>query len=142
MIYKYEEDKFEGEWENDKEKNGVGLIFYNDNINSYNNGIYKGKLKNSKRECEYGIMEYENGDKYEGEWKNDFKEGKGKMIYNNGEKYEGEWKNDLKEGKGIMYYNNGERYEGEFKNNEIIKGKGKIIFHNYIICEYYIKKIK
>ena len=34
------EDKFEGEWENDKEKNGEGIIVLND-------GIYKGILKNS-----------------------------------------------------------------------------------------------
>ena len=70
---------------------------------------------------------------------NDLKEGKGIMTYNNGDKYEGEYKNDLKEGKGIMIYNNGDKYEGEFKNNEIIKGKGEMIFQNYIICEYSIK---
>ena len=61
------------------------------------------------------------------------------MNYNNGDKYEGEFKNNLKEGKGIMIYNNGDKYDGEFKNNEIIKGKGEMIFQNYIICEYSIK---
>ena len=61
------------------------------------------------------------------------------MIYNNGDKYEGEFKNDKREGKGKIIYNNGDIYEGEFKNNEIIKGKGEMIFQNYIICEYSIK---
>jgi len=35
------------------------------------------------------------------------------MIYNNGDIYDGNWKNDLKEGKGIMKYNNGDEYNGE-----------------------------
>ena len=45
------------------------------------------------------------------------------MEWNNGERYEGEWKNDLKDGKGIHYFPNGERYEGEFKNGNA-EGKG------------------
>ena len=137
MIYEEKKEEFEGEWENDKEKNGEGMIIYKDNIND--NGIYIGKLINSKRECEYGIMNYNNGDKYEGEFKNNLREGKGIMNYNNGDKYEGEWKNNLREGKGIYYYNNNDKYEGEYKNNEIVKGKGEMIFQNYIICEYLIK---
>ena len=31
------------------------------------------------------------------------------MYYNNGNRYEGDWKNDKKEGKGIYYFNNGDR---------------------------------
>ena len=57
------------------------------------------------------------------------------MTYNNGDKYEGEWINDKKEGKGIYYYNIGEQYGGEWKNDEIRS-------NNYIICEYDIKKDK
>jgi hypothetical protein len=30
------------------------------------------------------------------------------FIINNGNKFEGDYKNDLKEGKGIFYYNNGD----------------------------------
>ena len=45
------------------------------------------------------------------------------MYYNNGEIYEGYWKNDKFEGKGIYYYNNGNKYDGEWKNN-IKEGKG------------------
>ena len=37
---------------------------------------------------------YNNGDIYKGDLKNDKREGKGKMIYNNGDKYDGEWIND------------------------------------------------
>ena len=39
-------------------------------------------------------MHYKNGDKYEGDGKNDEREGKGIMHYKNGDKYDGDWKND------------------------------------------------
>ena len=35
------------------------------------------------------------------------------MTYNNGNKYEGDWENSKKEGKGIYYYNSFDIYEGE-----------------------------
>ena len=54
-----------------------------------------------KKEKEYHI----NGNKYEGEFKNDKREGKGIMLYNDGDKYEGEFKDDKKDGKGIYYFN-------------------------------------
>ena len=33
---------------------------------------------------------------------------------NNGDRYEGEWRNGKAEGKGIAYNNNGDRYEGDY----------------------------
>ena len=44
------------------------------------------------------------------------KGGKGIYYFNDGDRYEGDYKNDNKEGKGIMHYNNGDRYEGYWKN--------------------------
>ena len=38
------------------------------------------------------------------------------MYYKNGDRYEGDWKNDKKEGKGIYYYKNGDREMGDFSN--------------------------
>ena len=43
------------------------------------------------------------------------------MLYNNGIRYEGDWKYNKKEEKETYYYNNINRYEGDFKN----KKKGK-----------------
>ena len=93
---------------------------------------YKGNLNNGKVEMNYFIG------KYEGEFKNGIREGKGKFIYNNKNIYDGEWKNDIKEGKGIMNYKNGEKiyikrdkfeelekYDGYWKNNKK-NGKGEI----------------
>ena len=33
----------------------------------------------------------------------------------NGDRYDGEWKNDNKEGKGILYSNKGDKYVGDFR---------------------------
>ena len=45
-------------------------------------------------------------------------EGKGIKYLSDGDRYEGDWKNNLPEGKGVYYYNNGNRYEGEWKNGK------------------------
>ena len=89
--------------------------FYNINGEKYLGGMKK-SLKEGK-----GIFYYDKkcNEKYEGDWINNKREGKGTMNWNNGDKYEGDWKNDKQEGKGIMYYSNGEKYDGEWKNNII-----------------------
>jgi len=48
------------------------------------------------------------------------KEGKGIYYHNNGNRYEGDWRNDKKEGKGIIYYNNGDRMMGDYSNDNQI----------------------
>ena len=35
-----------------------------------------------------------------------------------GDRYEGEWRNDKKEGKGIYYYKDGNIYEGDYRNDK------------------------
>ena len=96
-------------------------------IKMYKDGKYEGEFKNNLRDGK-GIMYYNNDNKYEGEWKNDFKEGKGIMYYKSGNKYVGEWKNDDKEGEGIMYYKSGNKYEGEYRDN--VRKKGTYTFIN------------
>ena len=49
------------------------------------------------------------------------------MNYNNGDKYIGEWKNDKREGKGKIIYKDNSEFDGEWKENIEFKGKGKII---------------
>ena len=62
---------------------------------------------------------YGKGDKYEGDIKNNKKDGKGTIFYKNGDKFEGEFKDDKQDGKGIFYFNNGDRYEGIWKNGKM-----------------------
>ena len=99
----------------------------------YEISYFEGKLNENAEDYKYkegkGIMEYENGDKYDGEWVNDIKEGNGIMKYNNGDLYVGEWANDMKIGNGIMKYENGDKYDGEWAN-DIKEGKGKMKYEN------------
>ena len=60
---------------------------------------------------------------YEGEWKNDMKQGKGLYRYINGATYEGDWKNDCQEGKGIYLFADGSYYEGDWEAHKM-HGKG------------------
>ena len=45
--------------------------------------------------------------------------GKGTYVFPNGNKYEGEWLDDVKEGYGVLTYVNQERYEGYWKNDKV-----------------------
>ncbi len=51
--------------------------------------------------------------------KNYLREGNWIAYCSDGNRYEGEWKNEVIEGYGIFYFYNGDRYEGQFKNFEI-----------------------
>ena len=59
------------------------------------------------------------------------------MYYNDGGRYEGDYKNGKREGKGIYYYNNGDREMGDYlQGKEIGKhvtltAEGKVITKNY-----------
>lgn len=98
--------------------------------------VKHGKGKMSFQSYFYSIC-YE--EVYEGEWKNDCKNGFGVYKYINGAIYEGEWKNDYQDGFGIYLYADGSYYEGIWKEHKMhgegiyvdIKGrKWKGIFQN------------
>ena len=93
------------------------------NVNNNSNRNLEYLLKN-KHLFDPLIFLDESGRRYEGERKNDLKEGKGILYFPNGDRYEGEFKNDKMDGKGIYYYENGEKFEGIFKEDKK-NGKGK-----------------
>ncbi len=95
----------------------------------YNKDIYEGEFKNNKREG-YGKYIWEDGEYYIGEYKNGLANGKGKIYYKNGSiKYEGDFVNDKFEGYGKYIWENGEYYIGEWKNG-LKNGKGTIYYKN------------
>lgn len=68
------------------------------------------------------------GDTYEGNFKNGFKHGQGKIVYRNGtSQYEGDWYYNKIEGKGVLIDDFGNKYEGEFKDN-MKNGLGKCYY--------------
>ena len=52
---------------------------------------------------------------YEGELKDNKRQGKGSHIWDNGDKYEGEWFDDQKHGQGAFTWSDGDKYEGKLK---------------------------
>jgi len=91
-----------------------------------NGAKYVGELDNVKNG--WGIMTWMDGNRYEGHWKNDKREGKGTLIWANGTKYEGDWKNSKIEGHGVHTLPNGDTLTGEWKNGKA-HGQCKMIWN-------------
>ncbi len=72
-------------------------------------------------------------EKYEGEWRNGKRDGRGVEFYADGEKkYVGNFKNGKYEGNGTFFYKNGDKYVGKYKNGSMNDDKGYFIFNNNI----------
>jgi len=63
-----------------------------------------------------GVRNYENGDKYEGEFVNGKIHGKGTYTYANGDKYEGEFVDGKFTGRGTFTCSNGKQFTGNLEN--------------------------
>lgn len=88
-----------------------------------NDATYTGTLKNGTIRDGYGIQKWPDGATYEGEWKDDVAQGKGKLIHPDGDIYYGEWKNDKANGYGVYHHANGTKYIGEWMDDKQ-HGKG------------------
>ena len=77
-----------------------------------------------------GTFTYNNGDKYEGEWKDWVHHGQGTYAWLEGDSYEGEWKNGKFHGQGILscHDERGDKfkYKGSFAKGKY-HGHGKFI---------------
>lgn len=50
----------------------------------------------------HGVYYFNNGDRYEGEWKDDMFHGKGQEILADGSLFIGSWLNDERHGEGLL----------------------------------------
>ena len=96
MAYFANGSRYEGMF-NSHKKDGYGELFYKDNDPSIA-GKYIGEFKNNVRHG-FGVMTWENGDRYEGEWENDKYHGYGLATTLDGYRYEGEWSHGKEAGK-------------------------------------------
>ena len=71
-----------------------------------------------------GIQVWTDGSRYEGYWKNDKANVKGKLIHADGDVYDGEWLDDKAHGYGVYTHTDGAKYEGNWKEDKQ-DGKGK-----------------
>ena len=98
-------------------------------------GVYSGDYFDGVRQG-YGVYEWNNGDKYEGNYRNNKKEGRGKYFWaSNGDCYEGEYMDNLKHGHGIFISHvAGTVYSGQFLRGKK-HGKGVLKFKDGTIFE-------
>ena len=98
----------------------------------YKNGKYVGQIIDGIKQGK-GTMYLDAGDRYEGDYNNNKREGKGIYYCNRdpfrGERYEGDYKNDKRDGQGIYYYNNGDREMGDYSKGKRV-GKHVILTKN------------
>ena len=65
-----------------------------------------------------GIQIWIDNSKYEGYWKNDKANIRGKLTHADGDIYEGEWVDDKAEGYGVYTHIDGSKYEGYWKDDK------------------------
>ena len=104
----------------------IGKKKFIENKTAFKTGCIKGNCINGK-----GTFIWPNGDKYNGNWKNQKPHGLGTFIWVNGTKYIGDWEFGIQNGQGTVTWANGDKYIGGRKNGEA-DGQGTFIFANGI----------
>ena len=90
-----------------------------------NKAVYYGERSlSSNQRHGRGIQIWVDGSKFEGYWKNDKANIKGKLTHADGDIYEGEWYDDKAHGYGIYVHTDGAKYEGFWKEDKQ-DGNGK-----------------
>ena len=104
----------------------IGKKKFIENKTALKTGCIKGNCVNGK-----GTFIWPNGDKYNGDWKNQKPHGLGTFKWVNGTKYIGDWEFGIQNGQGTVTWANGDKYIGGRKNGEA-DGQGTFIFANGI----------
>jgi hypothetical protein len=112
QIISFNNAVYFGEFEGIKQ--GLGVLLTQDALFE---GVFKNDLKFNGSETTYDGVYF--GTFNQG----GNREGKGKFIWNNGEVYEGDWKDGKKHGQGIWRSPKGDSYEGEWEKGRQ-HGKG------------------
>lgn len=105
---------YRGDWHNGK-KHGKG--FWKNKENGAQVAIYEGEFANDLMHG-YGVLKWENGDKYDGYFINGERSGKGVTLFSNGDKYEGGFLKNKFEGEAKYLWKSGEVYEGKFEKGK------------------------
>ena len=117
--------RYVGEYKEDKEKTQTlhGKGEYISQAFRYN-----GEFKDGKKQGK-GVYIWANGDKFDGDFANDQVSGKGRWEFASGDIYMGEVMNAVMVGKGVLAAKNGDKYEGLFADGKP-HGQGIYAFAN------------
>lgn len=101
-------------------------IFYGYGKCTYTNGDkYEGEFKDNKSNG-YGTY-YSSGKIHKGQFKGGKRDGQGTTIYQDGDNFVGEWKDDKANGKGKYTYSNGSAFTGVWSDGNLVVGTKKIV---------------
>ena len=90
---------------------------------------YKGSFNVYGERDGQGVMTWENGDVYTGEFFNGNRHGHGTLVFHDGTEYVGEWECNLQHGIGTRRWNNGDCYTGQYQNGKRT-GEGRFYYSN------------
>ena len=94
----------------------------------FSNGQYEGEIRNNRRNG-YGRYLWNDGSSYEGDWVNDKKHGEGIFRWPSGDVYSGNYVTDRREGLGTKEYAQGDKYIGEWVGGKK-QGQGEYVWKN------------
>merc|ERR1711994_304412 len=126
---RYEEGSYEGEVNQGKVPEGAGVFSYRGDDEHGRMG-YEGDWVEGLRQGKGKYTCKAFGGKYEGEYRDDRKEGQGRYDWNNGDWYQGQWKSGLRHGQGLyVWKEKNEKYEGSWVEG-VKDGTGKFSYAN------------
>jgi serine/threonine protein kinase len=113
-------DKYVGDFDQNGNFSGSGTYTF------ANGNVYSGSLTAGVRSGK-GSMNYSDGMKYTGDWKNNKYDGTGVLIFPNGHKYSGSFRAGMFNGKGTYNFSSGEKFVGQFVDDKR-NGYGTVYF--------------
>lgn len=139
---------YNGEWLNDL-PNGIGTLqkvptdliyhgifaagkFHGAGKLTIGSATYEGSFKENLRNAR-GKMTYADGSVYDGEWRDDRRYGPGRFVHADGSTYDGEFRNDQRDGRGLAKWPNGDEFLGVWQGGRphgeglFTYGKGSVI---------------
>jgi hypothetical protein len=94
---------------------------------------YEGEFRDNNR-CGRGVLTWPDGSFYDGDWLDDLRHGRGALRLASGFEYDGQWCEDEMEGRGTCVYEDGQRYEGMYRGG-LKDGRGTLVFANGALYE-------
>jgi hypothetical protein len=96
---------------------------------SSTSATYEGQFNVYRERDGKGVMRWQNGDEYVGDFFNGNRHGQGTLQFADGSEYVGEWECNLQHGIGTRRWNNGDCYTGQYKNGKRT-GESRFYFAN------------